>query len=130
MAGIATPSDEIDAAEVYDAFSGSELQSIEALGLSEPGEAGKDLEAGRYDADGPLPVNISGGLIGQGGAPGATGLAQAITLYRLLSGNYFDRLQLDRTFRRGIVDTHSGIATTNVIHVLERVDDEQATDND
>ena len=129
MAGIVTPSDEIDAAEVYDAFSGSELQSIEALGLSWPGEAGKDLEAGRYDADGSLPVNLSGGLIGQGGAPGATGLAQAITLYRLLSGNYFDRLQLDRTFRRGIVDTHSGIATTNFVHVLEKVDDAEATDS-
>lgn len=123
MAGIECPSEEIDVAEVYDAFSGVELQSIEAIGLSGPGEAGKDLEAGRYCADGSLPVNLSGGLIGQGGAPGATGLAQTITQYRLLSGNYFDKLQPGRVICRGIVDTHSGIATTNFIHVFERIND-------
>lgn len=125
MAGIGYPADEIDVAEVYDAFSGSELQSIEALGFSEPGKAGKELEAGKFSANGSLPVNLSGGLIGQGGAPGATGLAQLISVYRLLSGSYFAELQPNRAVRRGIVDTHSGVATTNFIHILEKVDESQ-----
>ncbi len=121
MAGITDPANQIDVAEVYDAFSGAELQAIEALGLSAPGQAGRKLEAGMFSADGELPVNLSGGLIGQGGAPGATGIAQVITLYRLLCGTYFSKLQPHRSLNFAVADTHSGIATTNVVHVLERV---------
>ncbi len=123
MAGIGYATGEIDVAEVYDAFSGTELQAIEALGLCEPGQAGKELNAGMFTASGSIPVNLSGGLIGQGGAPGATGIAQVITLYRLLFGNYFSELQPTRRLHRAVADTHSGIATTNVVQVLERVDD-------
>ncbi len=124
MAGITQPDKEIDVAEVYDAFSGAEFQAIEALEFCQPGEAGKLLQAGHFSVEGSLPINLSGGLIGQGGAPGATGIAQAITLYRLLSNNYFAELQPQKALRRGVADTHSGIATTNVVHVLERLDDE------
>ncbi len=123
MAAITHPEKEIDVAEVYDAFSGTELQAIEALGLCSPGEAGTLLQSGHFSAKGRLPVNLSGGLIGQGGAPGATGIAQAITLYRLLGNNYFAELQPSETLRKGVVDTHSGVATTNIVHVMERVDD-------
>ena len=123
MAGITQPEVEIDVAEVYDAFSGAELQGIEALSLCPPGRAGVLLDSGQFNIDGSLPVNLSGGLIGQGGAPGATGIAQAITVYRLLSGDYFPELQPKNELRKGLVDTHSGIATTNFVHILERTDD-------
>ena len=122
MAGVHEPAKEIDVAEVYDAFSGTQFQCIEALGLSPPGQAWAEMESGRFARHGPLPVNLSGGLIGQGGAPGATGIAQTIAMYRLLSGNYFSALQPSRTLTKGVVDTHSGIATTNVVQVLERVE--------
>jgi acetyl-CoA C-acetyltransferase len=69
-----------------------------------------------------LPVNLSGGLIGQGGAPGATGLAQAITISRLLEGRYHPGLQSDRHFRTGLIDCHGGVATVNLTHVLERLE--------
>ena len=108
MAGIDNPATEIDVAEVYDAFSGAELQSIEALELCEPGQAGPLLENGNFFPDGQLPVNLSGGLIGQGGAPGATGIAQAVTIYRLLRGDYEPHLQPARKIRRGLTDSHSG----------------------
>ena len=62
MAGITNPEQEIDIAEVYDAFSGAELQSIDALGLCEEGQAGPAMENGEFDAGGRLPVNLSGGL--------------------------------------------------------------------
>ena len=123
MAGIENPGSEIDIAEVYDAFSGTELQAIEALELCNPGEAGLKLEEGVFSAKGHLPINLSGGLIGQGGAPGATGIAQVITLYRLLSGTYFSKLQPKRELRKAVADCHSGIATTNVVHVLQRIDE-------
>ena len=124
MAGINNPATEIDVAEVYDAFSGAELQSIEALDLCEPGQAGPSLENGDFFPDSPLPVNLSGGLIGQGGAPGATGIAQAVTIYRLLRGDYEPHLQPARKIRRGLTDSHSGICTVSIVHVMESVEPE------
>ena len=63
MAGIKNPGKEIDLAELYDAFSYQELMWLEALGLAGDGKAGKELEDGRYDLGGALPVNASGGLL-------------------------------------------------------------------
>ena len=109
-------------AEVYDPFTGAEIQGIEALGLAGEGEGGAAMADGAFDADGPLPVNLSGGLIGQGGAPGASGIAQAVAVDRLLRGAYWPGAQPGRELRRGVVDTHGGICTTSVVHVLERAD--------
>ncbi len=57
-----TPGD-IDFMEIYDAFTYQELLWLEAMGVSEDGKAGKDLEAGRFDIGGKIPVNASGGLL-------------------------------------------------------------------
>lgn len=122
MAGIADPARAVGAAEVYDAFTGAELQAIEALGLCAEGEAASRLAAGAFGRDGPLPVNLSGGLIGQGGAPGAVGIAQVVTLSRILEGAYWPDLQPPHMPRIAVADAHSGIATVNVVHVLERID--------
>lgn len=122
MAGIRDPSREIDVAELYDAFTGAELQALEALGICAPGAAAAGVTAGRFSRDGTLPVNLSGGLIGQGGAPGATGIAQIVTITRLLQGNYWPGLQPSRPMRFGLCDAHSGVATVNVSHVLERLE--------
>jgi acetyl-CoA C-acetyltransferase len=122
QAGVREPARDIDVAELYDAFSGAEIQGIEALGLAVEGQAAAAVEAGEFDADGRLPVNLSGGLLGQGGPPGATGVMQAITVARLLAGEYAPRLQPRRELRRGLVDAHGGCATVSVTHVLERVD--------
>ncbi|MEO5882070.1 MAG: thiolase family protein [Caldimonas sp.] len=119
MAGITDAMQEIDVAEVYDAFSGAELQSLEALGLAAEGQAAKACAARSFDRDGRLPVNLSGGLMGQGGAPGAVGIAQAVTVWRLLSGDYHPGLQPKRALRRGVIDAHGGVATVCVVHVLE-----------
>ena len=90
------------------------------MGLADPGKAAPALTEGRFDAEGPLPVNMSGGLIGQGGAPGAVGIAQAVTVDRLLRGGYHRPASKD--CRIGLTDTHGGVCTSNVVHVLERVE--------
>ena len=115
------PANEIDVAEIYDAFAGAEIQGLEALQLAKEGHAAPALESGAFDADGHLPVNLSGGLIGQGGAPGAVGIAQVITTARVLSGDYPVR-PASRVPRRGLTDAHGGVATVSVTHVLERFD--------
>ena len=119
MAGIKDAAHYIDIAEVCDPFTGAEIQSLEALGLARPGEAAPALADGVFDKDGKLPVNLSGGLIGQGGAPGATGIAQAVTMDRLLGGRYRDSAA---SFERGLIDVHGGVGTLAAVHILERVE--------
>lgn len=63
MAGISNPANDIDVVELYDAFTYQELMWLEAMGISADGQAGKDLEAGRFAISGDLPVNPSGGLL-------------------------------------------------------------------
>jgi acetyl-CoA C-acetyltransferase len=63
MAGIGNPATDIDVMEVYDAFTYQELMWLEAMGISVDGQAGRDLEEGRFAIDGDLPVNPSGGLL-------------------------------------------------------------------
>jgi len=122
MAGITDPARQIEVAEVYDSYTGAEVQGLEALRLAPPGGAVARLADGIYDRDGPLPVNLSGGLIGQGGAPGATGLAQVVAVSRLLEGRYHPGLQPARPLRRGLVDCHGGLASVTYTHVLERLE--------
>lgn len=122
IAGVRQPATEIAYAEVYDAYTGAELQAVEALQLCPPGAAGPRAFAGEFSRDGVLPVNLSGGLIGQGGPPGATGVAQVFTLLRLLQGRYHSTLQrreMDRRF--AVADSHAGVGTCSVVHVLERL---------
>lgn len=121
MACIDDPQTAFEVAEVYDAFTGAELQSLEALGLAAEGSAGPAMAEGRFDAGGVLPVNLSGGLIGQGGVPGATGIAQAVVMDRLLSGRW-QGAGTGREYRNGVIDVHGGVCTNAVVHVMERVE--------
>jgi acetyl-CoA C-acetyltransferase len=118
MAGISDPARQIDVAELYDAYTGAQLQAIEATGLSSGETLMRDTESGRFRPGGGLPVNLSGGLLAQGGAPGAVGVAQAVTACELLQGRYPGSPEAGR-FRRALVDCHGGIATQNFSHILE-----------
>lgn len=71
MAGIKDPSKEVHYAEPYDPFTYKEMQHIEALGLCEEGGVGRFVEEGHANRDGDLPVNASGGLLGEGNPIGA-----------------------------------------------------------
>lgn len=113
QAGVAL--ENIDIAEVYDSYSGAQLQALQALGLSQ--DVVRDERDGRFCVDGSLPVNLSGGLLGQGAPVGATGVAQILSTARQLEGRYWGR-QPSRTPRHGLVDTHGGIATLCAVTIL------------
>jgi acetyl-CoA C-acetyltransferase len=87
MAGISNPKNEINIAEVDDRFSFKELQHLEALGLAEPGYAGKMLDSGDLDLKGSLPTNTSGGSLGMGNCFEATGLQKALEIVLQLRGH-------------------------------------------
>jgi acetyl-CoA C-acetyltransferase len=74
QAGIGDPRAEIAMAEVHDCFTPTELVLMEDLQFAERGSAWKEVLAGAYDLDGPLPVNPDGGLKSFGHPIGASGL--------------------------------------------------------
>ena len=114
MAGISAS--DIAVAEVYDAYAGAELQAIAALGLAD--HPMRDLHRGDFAPKGTCPVNLSGGLIGQGAPVGATGVAQTATCALLLEGRYHDRLQPTAPLGHALADTHGGVGTTCAVTTL------------
>jgi acetyl-CoA C-acetyltransferase len=91
MAGIGTAGRDVDLAEVDDTYSYRELMHLEALRLARPGEAGPMLEDGHFGPDGELPVNPSGGALGQGNLFEANGLARALECVEHLRGEAGER---------------------------------------
>jgi acetyl-CoA C-acetyltransferase len=86
MAGIRSPWQELDLAEIDDTFSYKELQHMEALRLCRPGEAGALTEDGATALGGELPVNPSGGSLGIGHLLDASGLARLLEVVLQLRG--------------------------------------------
>jgi acetyl-CoA C-acetyltransferase len=88
QAGISSPADEVDVAELYIPYSWYEPIWLENVGLAEVGEGWKLVDQGRTAWGGDLPVNPSGGVL-SGNPTGATGLlrfAEAALQVRGLAG--------------------------------------------
>ena len=92
-AGITNPREEVSMMEVHDCFSVTELVTMEDLFISEEGQAVKDVMDGFYDADGPVPCQIDGGLKCFGHPIGASGLRMLYEMYLQLQGRA-DKRQL------------------------------------
>jgi benzoylsuccinyl-CoA thiolase BbsB subunit len=78
--------EDIDVAEVHDAFSIAELLYYEAFGFCPRGEGTALLESGATQIGGRTPINPSGGLLAKGHPVGATGAAQVVEIVRQLRG--------------------------------------------
>lgn len=114
---------DVDLAEVHDAFTIGELATTEALGLAAVGEAGSNALAGRSALGGEQPVNPSGGLLSRGHPLGATGVAQLAEVVWQLRGEADGRQVAGA--RLGLVETMGGgVAGVDgnacVVAVLER----------
>ncbi len=134
-AGVSDPLRELDFVELHDAYTSSEIQTYEDLGLCRYGEGGPFAASGKAFMPGidyglqlpekPVcPVNPSGGLIACGHPVGATGLMQAVFAMWQLQGtiaNHFgdDALQV-KTPRRGAIHSHAGTGTYVTVSILER----------
>lgn len=111
QAGIRNPVGVVDFAEVDDQYSYKELQSLEALGFFGAGEAGPLTEEGFTEADGELPVNVSGGSLGTGFLLDATGLVRTLEVVLQLRGEAGQR-QLEDV-EVGLVQSWRGVPTTS-----------------
>jgi acetyl-CoA C-acetyltransferase len=94
QAGITNPREEISMAEVHDCFTPTELVLMEDMGFSPRGQAWKDVQDGRFDGDGPQPVNPDGGLKSFGHPIGASGLRMMYEMWLQLRGEAGER-QID-----------------------------------
>jgi acetyl-CoA C-acetyltransferase len=90
QAGISSPADEVDLAELYIPYSWYEPIWLENTGLAEVGRGWRLVDEGRTAFGGDLPVNPSGGVL-SGNPTGATGLlrfAEAALQVRGLAGEH------------------------------------------
>ena len=90
-AGITNPRKEIAMAEVHDCFSITEAIVYEDLQFSPQGRFKEDVEAGTFELNGELPVNMDGGLKCFGHPIGATGLRMIYELYNQVLGRAGER---------------------------------------
>jgi acetyl-CoA C-acetyltransferase len=117
--------EQLDFVELHDAFTSSEIQTYEDLGLCKYGDGGKFVESGAANVDGKMPVNPSGGLLACGHPVGASGLMQAVfALWQLQGtvGHHFggdDALQI-KDAKRGLIHSHAGTGTYITCSILER----------
>jgi acetyl-CoA acetyltransferase len=121
MAGLGP--DDIEVAEVHDAFTIAELMYYEALGFCAPGEGGRLIDEGATEMGGRIPVNASGGLLSKGHPVGATGVAQIVEIVNQLRGNC-GRRQIAKA-RVGLTHcTGGGVAGFDhiacTVHIFER----------
>lgn len=135
MAGLTNPLEELDFIELHDAYTSSEIQTYEDLGLCKYGEGGEFVESGHpfmphldyglpLKSQGTLPVNPSGGLIACGHPVGATGLMQAVFAFWQIQERVKDHfgdgtLQLSGA-KRGLIHSHAGTGTYVTVSILER----------
>ncbi|PYJ54932.1 MAG: thiolase domain-containing protein [Verrucomicrobia bacterium] len=130
MAGL-KPRD-IQAAEVHDCFSISEIVAYEILGFAERGGAAKLLESGatalpsvrsqfaRGQPPYVAPVNPGGGLMGDGHPVGATGVRQVVEAYLQLTGSAGER-QIEG-IKRYLTFNVGGSVTTSVVMIWAAVE--------
>jgi acetyl-CoA C-acetyltransferase len=123
MAGLGHPVEDLSFIELHDAYTSSEIQTYEDLGLCRYGEGGGFVEAGHADLGGKMPVNPSGGLLACGHPVGATGLMQGVFALWQLQGRIGEKfgdaaLQIPNA-RRGLIHSHAGTGTYVTVSIME-----------
>lgn len=90
QAGITSPIDEIDAAEIYVPFSWFEPMWLESLGFAEEHAGWRLTESGATAMDGRIPVNCSGGVMSSNpiGASGMLRFGEAALQVRGAAGEH------------------------------------------
>ena len=136
MAHIQNPNDELSFVELHDAYTSSEIQTYEDLGLCKYGQGGRFVESGRpfmpgvdygleLPEQGGLPVNPSGGLLACGHPVGATGLMQAVfafwQLQRTMEKHLGNGTLQVKNAKRGLIHSHAGTGTYITVSILEAV---------
>jgi len=110
---------DIDFAELHDAFTPVELMTYEDLGFCKKGEGKKLIRKGTTKINGQMPVNTSGGLKAKGHPVSATGLSQIYELVKQMRKQAGKR-QLDKT-KIGLAHNVGGAGSTVTVNILKNL---------
>jgi len=118
MAGL-EPKD-MDFAVVHDCFTIAEIIASEDIGFFKAGEGAKAVRDGITARDGGKPINPMGGLKGVGHPVGATGVKQAVVVYRELLGDAGPN-QVSK-HDTAVMHNFGGTGASCVVNVMRRAD--------
>ncbi len=109
--------------EFHDCFTISGLLALEAVGLCEPGKAPEYVKSGKIKLSGETPINTSGGLIGYGHPVGASGVRQAVDIWRQLVGKADDfQVEIDPKRPYGMLISMGGNDVTVVAMIMKKLE--------
>lgn len=114
MAGV-TP-DDIDVAELHDAYTVLAALSLEACGFARRGEGWRLAQDGAITPQGRIPISAFGGLKARGHPLGATGVYQLVEVARQLRGEA-GACQLPNV-HIGLTQSLGGLGATAITHIL------------
>jgi acetyl-CoA C-acetyltransferase len=116
-AGVKNPREEISMAEVHDCFSITEAVTMEDLQFSPRGKVKEDIEAGRFNHDGPQPVQPDGGLKCFGHPIGASGLRMIYEMYKQLQGKVQLPERQIKNPKLGLTHNLGGFPPMNIVSI-------------
>ncbi|MDV4151411.1 acetyl-CoA acetyltransferase [Clostridium sp. AL.422] len=119
MAGV-KPED-VDVAELHDAFQILEVVESEEVGFFERGQGHIAARNGETKVGGKIPINTSGGLKAKGHPLGATGVSQVVELVKQLRGEATGR-QVEGA-KVGLAVNFGGFGNNVVSTILTKVED-------
>jgi acetyl-CoA C-acetyltransferase len=119
MAGVTAR--DIRIAEVHDCFTIAEVVATEDLGFFAPGEGYRAAEDGVTARDGAKPINTSGGLKSKGHPVGASGVAQAVEVFKQMRGQAGAR-QVSGDVPLALTHNVGATGSTCLVHIYERKD--------
>lgn len=111
---------DIQVAEVHDCFAVTEVLMTEALGFAERGKGCELAKSGATGIEGSIPVNTGGGLIAFGHPVGATGVKQALEIFRQMKGQAGE-YQIPNPPEYGITANMGGDDRTSVCITFKNV---------
>jgi len=118
MAGVGP--EDINVAELHDAFTILEIAESEEVGFFKKGEGHLALERGETMIGGKIPINPSGGLKAKGHPVGATGVGQIHEIVLQLRGDAEKRQVAGA--RTGLTCNFGGFGNNVVVTILKRED--------
>ena len=112
---------DIDLAELHDAFTILEIAESEHAGFFKKGKGGIAVAKGETSHGGKIPINMSGGLKARGHPVGATGVAQVVDVVFQLRHELGDNRQV-KNAKTGFTLNFGGFGNNVVAFVLRRAE--------
>jgi acetyl-CoA acetyltransferase len=112
---------DVDLLAVYDSFTITLAILLEETGFAPRGGSAERLRRGDFSAQGPLPLNLHGGLLSFGHCGVAGGMAHAVEAFRQLAGRAGPRQAAGR--RVAFVHGDGGVMSSHVSLLFVREDE-------